>query len=168
MKRQRPAIERGTELMAAFSLCGAAAFGIFHAAPLVGIALIGATVGGGCAAALGALALLGRIDRVREGHGNPSFAPADFAGDEAERTVEADDELLLDNPVAPLEPQSRVIELFEPHQPEALPEPGELVTRIADYLDSGRGTAQLLGEPVRHDASAALHAALADIRRSLG
>jgi len=167
MKRQRPAIERGTELLAALSLSGAAAFGIFHAAPFVEWALIGAMVGGGSAAALGALALLGRIDDVREHQDDPSFVPGEFVGDEAERTGEADDELLLDDPIAPLEPQARVIELFEPHQPEALPEPGELVARIADYLDSSRGTAQLPSEPVRHDASASLHAALADIRRSL-
>lgn len=165
--RQRPAIERGAELLAALSLSGGVAFAIFHAAPLAGLALVGAMSLGGIAAAAGALALLARVDGNRENAQLLSFEPGGFAGGTAADKVE--DELLLDDPIMPIEPESRVIQLFEPHQPEPLPEPGELVARIADYLDSGRGAPQQTApsDPIRHDASAALHAALADIRRSL-
>ncbi len=162
-KRQTAAIERAAEMVAALALAAAVAFGLFHAAPLTGFALIGAMALAGAAAGYGGLAAIGCIDRPL-GRTATLFTPANFAGDLID-----DDELLLDNPVAPAEPQSRVVSLFEPDQPGVLPEPGELATRIADYLDSGRTVARLpvAAEPAREDASAALHAALADIRRSL-
>ena len=47
----------------------------------------------------------------------------------------------------------------------ALPDPGEMIARIEDYL--GRGSIGRQREAARADASAALHAALADIRASL-
>ncbi len=163
--QQRPAIERAAETIAALSLGGAAAFGVFHAAPLDGPTLAGAMTVAGAAAAIGGLALLGLVDGRREIDECPSFEPSDFA----DGPIDDEDELLLDDPIAPIGSDSRVIQLFEPHQPEPLPEPGELVARIADYLDSGGGADRSAAprEPVRQDASAALHAALADIRRSL-
>ena len=78
------------------------------------------------------------------------------------------DELLLDDPLSQAEPNGRVHQLF------AAPEqrPGALVARIADYLGD-RLTAGSAGvnnevadQPIP-DASAALHAALANIRASL-
>lgn len=165
MKWKQPTnpFERVAEVCAALTLGGAVAFGVHHTAPLAGLALAGAVSLCAAAAVFAGLALLGRVDVASDPEGL-SFEPQDFACEAAESDG-IEDELLLDDPVAPLAPQSRVVELFEPQQPEALPEPGEMVTRIADYLGSGRSVAP--SEPVRHDASAALHAALADIRRSL-
>ena len=77
----------------------------------------------------------------------------------------ATDELLLDDPLIEAQPDSRVVRLFEREEPT----PGELVTRISDYLGSARPAPTLeTGQEVdRPDASAALHAALANIRASL-
>ena len=77
-----------------------------------------------------------------------------------------EDVLLLDDPLGGIEPDARVVRLFA--RDEATP--GELVTRIADYLgDERRILAQAAGEGQQTppDASAALHAALANIRASL-
>ncbi|HVF36504.1 MAG TPA: hypothetical protein VNA29_01005 [Sphingomicrobium sp.] len=80
------------------------------------------------------------------------------------------DELLLDDPLAALDGNSRVVHLFAPvEQAQMDPTPGELVTRIADYLGGSRRSA-LVREPVpaiQADASGALHAALANIRATL-
>jgi hypothetical protein len=96
------------------------------------------------------------------------FEPAVFeAGVLDELLLEAKDELLeLDDPLVEPEPDSRVVQLFA--RPE--PTPGELVERIADFLGDGRRPAAapaLPGNNSAPDASAALHAALANIRASL-
>ncbi len=76
-------------------------------------------------------------------------------------------ELLLDDPLGSVEPDARVSRLFAPD--DRLP--GALVARIADYI-GGRpapafdGGAFNEAQPLS-DASAALHAALANIRASL-
>lgn len=75
-------------------------------------------------------------------------------------------ELLLDDPLVTIEPDSRVVQLFDRQEPT----PGELVARISDYLGDERRAVQAAVS--RHDdsavdASAALHAALANIRASL-
>lgn len=78
----------------------------------------------------------------------------------------ADDVLLLDDPLIEIEPESRVVQLFA----KAEPTPGELVLRIEDYLGDGRRPpAPDASTPEQRpiDASAALHAALANIRASL-
>jgi hypothetical protein len=86
------------------------------------------------------------------------------------------DELLLDTPIVSRD-GSRVVRLFgDATQPgadaAAIPAPGEMLARIEDFLGVARGSAAA-AEPASHanlpsaDASAALHAALADIRRSL-
>jgi hypothetical protein len=86
------------------------------------------------------------------------------------------DELLLDTPLAPAE-GSRVVRLFgDAPQPAleatTIPAPGEMLARIEDFLGVARGSAAA-AEPAPNanfasaEASAALHAALADIRRSL-
>ena len=152
----RPPIERAFDLLAASSLGGATVFALVMLLPLTGLALVGVLVVGGMAVAAAALFVLGRVDSGREAAGE-GFEPVAFV-----TPAEAADELLLDDPIAPLATDSRVIQLFKP---EPLPEPGELVARISDFLDHGRETT--VADPARHDASEALHAALADIRRSL-
>ena len=68
-------------------------------------------------------------------------------------------ELLLDDVLAELGPDSRVVRLFDR---TAMPTPGELRARIDRHLDSGRSPAAPIG-----DASQALHEALAELRRSI-
>ena len=78
---------------------------------------------------------------------------------------EKDQVLELDDPLVEPAPDSRVVRLFERNEPT----PGELVERISDFLGDGRRAAPVerkMEEQVV-DASAALHAALANIRASL-
>ena len=78
---------------------------------------------------------------------------------------EAGDELLLDDPLIEADPEGRVTRLFG----EQAHAPAVLVARIADYLGDrpgqGAEAREQQGQPA--DASAALHAALANIRASL-
>ena len=85
-----------------------------------------------------------------------------------ELLLEAKDELLiLDDPLVDPPSDSRVVRLFAPPEPT----PGELVDRIAEFLGGDRKPApvpQLSAEnQYSVDASAALHAALANIKASL-
>ena len=150
------AVERLVEYVAALSLSAGAAFATVMLAPLAGLALIGSAAGGALVAGGGALLLLGRVDA-------PGPAMSEFALVDLPVAGTAMDELLLDAPIKSPEAESRVVRLFGD---EPLPAPGELVTRIADFLESGRG-------PVRDQAVASnaaragRPAALADIRRSL-
>ena len=68
------------------------------------------------------------------------------------------DALVLDDILAELGPDSRVVRLFDP---AAMPTPGQLNDRIERHLvrDAPPGPS--------HDASQALHDALAELRRSL-
>ena len=68
----------------------------------------------------------------------------------------ADDALVLDDILAELAPDSRVVRLFDP---AAMPTAGQLKARIDRHL-AGESS-------VAPDASAALHEALAELRRSL-
>ena len=70
----------------------------------------------------------------------------------------AGDELLLDDILAELEPDSRVVRLFDP---AAMPTAGELKSRIDRHLD-GQASAEQAAE-----ATQALHDALAELRRSI-
>ena len=100
-----------------------------------------------------------------------SFDPAAIEAEDAvfgELILEAKDELLeLTDPLVDAQPDSRVVRLFARQEPT----PGELVERITDFLGEGRQPSQAMAAtadaaaPV--DASAALHAALANIRSSL-
>ena len=83
-----------------------------------------------------------------------------------------EDELLLTDPIEPPADESRVLRLFAP---ETLQVPGELAERIDDWLDGAKARLGARGDeprrghsPAASPASAALHTALADIRRSLG
>jgi hypothetical protein len=87
-----------------------------------------------------------------------AFEPAELNG-----LAVVDEELLLDDPLIEIEHGARVVSLFSGEAAT----PGELVTRIADYLGQGATppAVEVHREPA--DASAALHAALANIRASL-
>lgn len=65
--------------------------------------------------------------------------------------------LLLDDVLAQIGPDSRVVRLFDR---KAMPTPGQLQSRIDDHLAHGRSAAG-------QDASQALSEALAELRRSL-
>lgn len=75
-----------------------------------------------------------------------------------ELAVPAGDELLLDDILDQLEPDSRVVRLFDP---AAMPTAGELKSRIDRHLDGESSAAQ------SSDAAQALHDALAELRRSI-
>lgn len=76
---------------------------------------------------------------------------------EADRSLaHAEDELVLEDILAALGPNFRVVRLFEPGN---MPTPAQMKARIDRHLE-GDGTAA-------PDASQALHDALADLRRSL-
>lgn len=69
-----------------------------------------------------------------------------------------DDALLLDDVLAELGPDSRVVRLFDP---AAMPTAGELKSRIDRHLDGAAVEART------SDAAQALHDALAELRRSI-
>lgn len=77
-----------------------------------------------------------------------------------------ENELVLDDPLVVVPADSRVVRLFARQDPT----PGELVTRISDFLsDNGKAASaeiQAIQQP-HPDASAALQSALANIRASL-
>lgn len=84
-----------------------------------------------------------------------------------ELLLEEKDQLLeLTDPLVDVMPDARVVRLFARHEAT----PGELVDRIAGFLADGRPAeaSSVPDEPAPAvDASAALHAALANIRASL-
>lgn len=130
------------------------------------LALAG-SLGAALAAGAGALAVQRRVGQPR--WSGATFDVSEIAGHEQQAVA---DELLLTDPLDDLPEDSRVVRLFAP---ETLHVPGELAGRIDEWLDGARTR---LGErreaapdghgPDASPASAALHAALADIRRSLG
>ena len=139
------AAERIVETVAALCLGAAVALAIFELAPLSGGALAVAAMAGGATASATGFALLiasgGTVFATR------AFDPVEFT---------PDDVLLLDDPVIPDRPTARVVQMF-------VPQAGEMVTRIDQFLETKRGAARESAP----DASAALHAALAQIRQSL-
>jgi hypothetical protein len=175
-KPSRPAIEIAAELFAAGSVGGAIGFAVWSLLP------VATPIAAPAAALLAALGAWGMMARV--GVGGPlqhGFVPVDFrAEDEVlllDEPIEADECLLLEDPLPALAADSRVVRLFAvpatPGDSVSLPAPGEMAARIQDFLGVGRGGAaetDLVPErpaAIAPDASAALHAALADIRRSL-
>ena len=74
---------------------------------------------------------------------------------EAWREPAAEEPLVLDDILAELQPDSRVVRLFDP---AAMPTPGQISARIDRHL---------AGDSSPADASQALHDALAELRRSL-
>ena len=171
-KASPPAIEIAIIWTAAACLGGAVGFAVARIAPF-GAGLVVAGIAGAIVA-LAAGFICARVDR-----GQPIDSLAAFLVAEdvllLDQPIDRDDVLLLDDPL-PRDGGSRVVRLFAAHPVNAaasapLAGPGEMVARIEDYLGLARGSAAA-AEPARRaseaaDASAALHAALADIRRSL-
>ena len=87
-----------------------------------------------------------RAERLLLEHYKAAEEPEPEAGEEP---------LLLDDILAELGPDSRVVRLFDP---EAMPTPGQLKSKIDRHLEPGEDAA---------DAGQALHHALADLRRSI-
>ena len=85
----------------------------------------------------------------------PAAEPEEPAFDPEDPEVDAD-ALVLDDILAKLAPDSRVVRLFDK---DAMPTPAQLRARIEDHLDMGASSSA--------DASQALHEALAELRRSL-
>jgi hypothetical protein len=171
----RPNIEIAAEWLAACCVGGAVAFAIFTIAP--GGIVMGSVTGVVMAGL--ALFVLGLIDR--DPPAPAAFELVDFPDGEAsdDDVLLLDEpcelaELLLDDPL-PQVAESRVVRLFTaaPDMVEAtgaIPAPGEMLARIENFLGANRAPTPLPVAPsnaASADASAALHAALADIRRSL-
>jgi hypothetical protein len=78
-----------------------------------------------------------------------------------------DGPLLLDDILAQLGPESRVVRLFDRKAMSAPPTAGELQSRIAGHLREGAPRSAPSDTPAPSDASEALSAALAELRRSL-
>ena len=122
---------------------------------------------GAAIAFVGAYGALGRIDRQPR-FGLPEFAVSAVEAEEDElllteltelllvETVQADDELLLEDRLAEPEPDSRVIRLFDPR---TLPTAGELHDRVERHLSKGSAAYP--------DATSELHEALTALKNSL-
>jgi len=165
--RSADLIEWAVDGAAASALAGAAWYASTAFAPTASSAAtaLGAAV---------ALAGLRTVQPARRRLGVPEFeavtlmldhAPGELVLGEEDRLVPLDAsdgaaaaELLLDDILAELEPDSRVVRLFEPRQ---VPTPGELHRSIDRHLHQRGG---MIGPP---DASQALSDALAELRRSL-
>lgn len=155
-------LEQAAEWLAPATLgaaCGWAALALgLGVAAMAGGAMLGLTTGAVAMRMAG-----GPIEAAL-----PAFEPAALSAENecGELLLEEQDSVLeLDDPLVAPEADSRVVRLFA--RPE--PTPGELVDRIADFLGEGRSASDVpvpINAPVP-DASAALHAALANIRASL-
>lgn len=168
----------------ALALAGAGGFAGWSLTP--GEPFAGAPLAGAAAAGL-ALGLIGLAVMRRAGteiRRDFGFVPIDFAAIDGDAVAEADEllldepfaapagELLLDDPLGAPAANSRVLRLFAP---QTLPVPGEMVERIESWLEDSRQRRGIVPPtvapghgPGSSPAAAALHAALADIRRSLG
>jgi hypothetical protein len=134
------------DLGGASALAGAAGFAFFNLGPAE-YQPSGAAV----AASLAFLAVYALLRRVG---GEPSALPlSQFALDDIEFEPEPE-ALILDDILASMGPESRVVRLFEPDQ---MPTAGQLQARIDEHIGGASDA----------DAADALHEALADIRRSL-
>ena len=158
------------ELAGAVALGGGLGTSCLLAAPLAGVAplLVGAT---GAIVGFGAGWLIVRMAPSAP----PTIAPFELpvieprANLSTAAEVEDPSELLLNAPLPDRAVGSRVVQLFEPSFT-----PGELQARIEAHLGEEPSTAapnaspaRWSGTPAAPDASDALDAALAEIRRSL-
>lgn len=139
----------------AAAMFAAAAIYALHAVA-AGSAMV-AALGGGTSFAL-VFAGLRKVEPRRPPLGSASPTPVAVLLEEADRALAqpkaADDALVLDDILAKLAPDSRVVRLFDP---AATPTPGQLRASIDRHLDGGP----------QPDASRSLHDALAELRRSL-
>lgn len=180
LTRDRHPSEPLIEWVGATALGGAVGFALLQLAPagLPGL-------GGPPVAAMGALAAMGAgwamLRRVaeRDGHRLPGLAvptwPA-FVETQAGAEQGGDgDELLLEDRIAPVDDNSRVVRLFD-QRAVAVPTAGQLAARIDRHLaqepavpvaDAPAGRVVALPPVPPRDAHADLHAALAELRASL-
>ena len=166
--------------MLAFEFAPAAIFGsaaAFAAAAALALPQFDPTpLGVGFGAFCGAWMTLRLVRDVAASHSLPRFEPGELGSEPASvsdllnqadvaalverlsapRPVEAADELLLEDVLEAVEPDSRVVRLFEHGKT-----PGELHARIERHLQDAPG---LSGAP---DATQELHDAIAALRRSL-
>lgn len=161
----------------------AAGFAALKLAPSFGFAPVaGMTASGLAVFSLGLLGMrMVKPDAREHAFAEFSFEPIgtvemmDAAGEEpllldviyeqsaVSRDIAGSDELLLDDPLV-VDPASRVVQLFAGQQ---LPTAGQLQDRIERHLAAGARHSVRNGEEPVPDASAALYAALTDLRRSL-
>ena len=144
-------IESAVDAGAATLLAAAVAYAL-HALPITPT-----VVAGSVAAAFGlTLAGLRRVPPAVTLAQELTATPVADLLAEADRSLaHAEDELVLDDILAALNPDSRVVRLFER---DPMPTAREMQARIDRQLD---------GPVTAPDASQALHEALADLRRSL-
>ena len=144
------AVEWGAPLVLAIAAAWAASIAGLPLAAKAGTGVVALSFG------LIAMRMAGRGSaRAEAGFEAVEFEPQGF-----------EDELLLDDPLVEVPPNSRVVKLFERDDPT----PGELVLRISDYLSEQGQVPVSRAQPIEPepiDASAALHAALANIRANL-
>ena len=176
-----PRIEIAATSIASACLGGAVVFAVARIGPL-GAGLIEASVAGAFVALAGWV-MIGRVDRrrgARQLFGSVDLPDANLDTEDAlllDQPV-GDEALLLDDPLPVVGEDSRVVRLFAAHPLGAEPArpltgPGEMIARIEDFLGQTHGSeataerADGAGRAGAEDASVALHAALADIRRSL-
>lgn len=178
-KASLPGIETAAISFAALCLGGAVGFAVMQIAPL-GAGVVEASVAG-LLATLAGWVLMGQVDRRR---GSRFLAISPLIGGNMGGDVllldqfVRDEVLLLDDPLPVLRDDMRVVRLFArvPIEADAatpLTVPGEMIARIENFLDQPRlgatpvEPARGTGRAAAADANAALHVALADIRRSL-
>jgi hypothetical protein len=154
-------LEAAADAGAAALLAGACAYSLTQVASSVAMTVAGA--GLAFAAALRGLRAILPEERVlplAEFESPIPFETLDelVLGDADRIDAPARDELVLDDVLAKLGPDSRVVRLFDP---ASMPTPGELQARIDRHLSGGGRSSP------PPDASQALHDALAELRRSL-
>jgi hypothetical protein len=171
-------IEAAVERLAAAAFGGAVAFAAFAFTRHTGIPAVGFTTGAGV---LSYVVCRGVLGFVRPGQPRlrlPDFELEHFEPAELEELLltewpelvltdgykvqpqapHTSGELLLEDILAEIQPESRVVRLFDPAQ---MPTPGQLNARIEQHLNHGTPPA------APPDASQALYDALAALKRSL-
>jgi hypothetical protein len=157
-------IERALDAGAALLFGAAAGFGTLKL-----LTSLAEAVAAGVFASAAAFAALRRVPVPEPGFAVREFTPEEPTiaeldelvltdADRWQPQVDAADELVLDDIVSELAPDSRVVRLFDP---AAMPTAGELNEAIEQHLGD------TIGRAMPADASQQLYDALAELRRSL-
>ena len=170
------------ELAGAFAPAAAAGFAAFSLAPVLALSPASASLSAGSAMfalAFGAMRLVAPEPRqhqlapfrVEPIEALPEFLPEYLSDGSFEEPMlldvpyeEPHEVLILDDVLIEPEENSRVVRLFG-NQP--VPTPGQLKDRIDRHLAGGSPQRHVPHQPALPDATDALFAALADLRRSL-